>query len=90
LKPFEIQYKDHQFYKYERTPRRVPEWQHHKYYRTIEGATDAIRQLRENWSKGSYMDYPAMGNIENEAKYPHLTPTITVRRYRIVTTKPPI
>ena len=82
-KEYEVQVKWYIFEKYTRKqrPSSFTEWHHHKYYSTIEGALDAIRDIR----KQSYcVDYPGYGNIENEKKYSHIKPTLNIYRYRIV------
>ena len=83
-KPFEILCKSYRFDKYTRQLMNTPEWLHNKYYKKLEGAEDAIKAFRNSWYDMVYRDYPSMGNIENEAKYPHIKPTITVKRYMII------
>jgi len=83
-KPFEILCKSYRFDKYTRQLKNAPEWQHYKYYKKLEGADDAIKAFRNSWYDIVYRDYPSMGNIENEATYAHIKPTITVKRYMII------
>lgn len=83
-KPFEILCKSYRFDKYTRKLKNAPEWEHYKYYKTLEGAEDAIKAFRNSRYDMAYRDYPSMGNIENEAKYPRIKPTITVKRYMII------
>ncbi len=57
-------------------------WKHYRYYNTMEGALDAVKNFRNN---NSYWDYPAMSTgVQNEIKYPHIRPTITIYRYKAV------
>lgn len=83
-KPIEVLCKEYRFDKYIRKIKNKPEWRHYKYYQTIEGANDACKAFRNSLFDKVYRDYPSMGNIENEAKYPHIKPTITVKRYMVI------
>lgn len=83
-KPFEVLCKEYRFDKYSRMIKNEPKWRHYKYYQTFEGANDAIKAFRNSWYDKVYRDYPSMGNVENEAKYPHIKPTITVKRYMVI------
>lgn len=85
-KEYELQVRQYRFDKYERKYNgdsySGSQWIHQKYYKTLQGAQDAIKHFRSY--KSPYYDYPAMGNPENEKKYPHIKPTITAIRYRII------
>ena len=84
LKPFEVLCKEYIFDKYSRVIKNEPKWRHFKYYRTVAGANDACKEFRNSWYDKVYRDYPSMGSIENELKYPHIKPTITIKRYKII------
>lgn len=80
-KPFEVLFISYRFDKYARKLINKPDWLHWRYYETLEGANDALEVFRNRVSK---VDYPSMGNIENEKKYSHLKPTITIYRYMVI------
>lgn len=80
-KPYEIQCISYTFYKYGRKLIFPAEWRHHKYYNTYEQALDAIRDFRHFSLDRAYRDYPS---TDSESKYPHITPSINITRYRIV------
>jgi hypothetical protein len=83
-KMFEIQEREYTFFKYSRKRRYEDKWRHFRNYKTLASAKDAIRDLRAGVQNRMMWDYPAMGNVENEAKYPHLIPTLCRYRYRII------
>jgi hypothetical protein len=83
-KEFEVQRIQYKYDKYTRKRLGVPKWKHFKYYRSLQGATDALRDLRRSFYDAAYYDYPAMGNPLDEALYPHIKPTITINRYRAI------
>ena len=79
-KQYEIQYKEYVYTKYTRKLNFKPKWRHLKYYKTLEGASDAILEIR----KRGVRDYPG---TELESKYPHIRPSITINRYKVVERK---
>jgi len=77
-KEFEVQYRYYTFFKYNRKLKHKSDgWLHFKYYKTINGAIDSLKEFRK---KGVW-DYPGESI---ESNYPKLIPTLTIRRYRIV------
>lgn len=82
-KPYFLWRKQYKFDKSTRTVLNDPEWVVYKRYKSLPAAKDAIRAFRRSRADEIYRDYPAMGNLENEAKYPHIRPTITIRRYKL-------
>jgi hypothetical protein len=84
MKPFTVQIISYIWDKYSRKLINRPTWRRHRDYQTIDSAKDAIKDFR---SQVNIWDYPALGNIENEKKYPNLTPTITIYRYKIIKNK---
>ncbi len=79
-KEFEVLIITYRWDKYSRKLINEPKWHHYKYYKTLNSALDAARDIRSNWY---YKDYPAMnGGIEQEQKYPHIKPTIVMHRYK--------
>jgi len=85
FKTYEVETKEYRFDKYKRTLLNEPRWEHYRYYINERAAQNATRDIRK--SMYCRFDYPAMGNEENEKLYPHIKPTITIRRYRIVKRK---
>ena len=83
VKNFEVWVIRYQFDKYKRRLMNVPCWVRYKGYSTIEGATDAIRAFRHNWATHPSRDYPAMGDVQREHEFPHITPSITAKRFKI-------
>ena len=82
-KEFEVLRITYQWDKYGRKLSSEPYWHHYKYYKTLNSALDAVRDFRNSWYDKVYYDYPAMTTgIENEKEYPHITPTITIHRYK--------
>ena len=82
-KEFEVLMIQYRWDKYTRKLIQEPEWFHFKYYNTLEAAQDAVRDFRNSWYDKAYRDYPAMTiGVENEKKYPHIRPTITINRYK--------
>lgn len=83
-KEFEVLKIEYRWDKYTRKLIQEPEWFHFKYYNTLEAAQDAVRDFRNSWYDKVYRDYPAMTiGVENEKKYPHIRPTITINRYKV-------
>ncbi len=83
-KEFEVLYKHYVFDKYTRKLDKEYPWRHYRYYKTLQSAKDAIRDFRNSISDKLHRDYPAMGNVENEKKYPHIKPVINIKRYKII------
>ena len=84
-KEFEVLRITYSWDKYTRKLSNEPKWHHYKYYKTLNSALDAVRDFRNSWYDKAYYDYPALGGgIEHEQKYPHITPTITIHRYKAV------
>lgn len=84
-KDFEVLQITYRYDKYSRRLINEPKWHHYKYYKTLNSALDAVLDFRNSWSDKAYYDYPAMfGGIEQEKKYPHIKPTITIHRYKAV------
>lgn len=84
-KEFEVLRITYRWDKYTRKLSNEPKWHHYKYYKTLNSALDAVKDFRNSWYDKAYYDYPALGKgIENEEKYPHLKPTITIHRYKAV------
>ena len=84
FKQFEILVKSYRFSKYERKLLNEPKWRHKKHYYTLNGAQDAIKELRKVADSLMLKDYPAMGDPEREKLYPNITPTITLTRFKII------
>jgi hypothetical protein len=76
-KPIEVLYKEYMFTKYTRKLRFEPRWRHFKYYSTLHGANDALLVFKKYGKR----DYPG---ADYEKDYPHITPTITITRYKII------
>lgn len=84
-KEFEVLRITYRWDKYGRKLSNKPNWHHYRYYKTLNSALNAVRDFRNSWYDKVYRDYPAMDvGIENEQKYPHIKPTITIRRYKAV------
>lgn len=84
-KEFEVLRITYRWDKYTRKLSNEPKWHHYKYYKTLNSALDAVKDFRNSWYDKAYYDYPSLGKgIENEEKYPHLKPTITIHRYKAV------
>lgn len=82
-KEFEVLNIEYKWDKYTKELLQEPIWKHLKYYTTLEAAQDAVRDFRNSWYDKAYRDYPALaGGVENEKKYPHIRPTITINRYK--------
>lgn len=79
-KEFEIQRISYSWSKYDRKLTNEPIWRHYRYYKTINGAEDAIIAFRQSSLDRAYYDYPGE-SLEN--KYPQIRPTITINRYKI-------
>jgi hypothetical protein len=83
-KEFEVLRITYRWDKYGRKLSNEPKWHHYRYYKTLNSALDAIKDIRNSRYDKAYYDYPAMnGGIEHERKYPHIKPTITIHRYKI-------
>ena len=83
-KEFEVLRITYSWDKYTRKLSNEPKWHHYKYYKTLNSALDAVRDFRNSWYDKAYYDYPALcGGIEQEQKYPHIKPTITIHRYKV-------
>ena len=84
-KEFEVIRITYSWYKYTRKLMHKPAWEHYRYYKTISAALDAIKEFRNSWYDKVFYDYPAMlTGIENEKRYPHIKPTLTIYRYKAV------
>jgi len=84
-KEFEVLRITYSWFKYDRVLNNIPTWNHYKYYKNAAAAYDAVRDFRRSWYDKAYYDYPALNNgVENEIKYPHIKPTITIFRYKVV------
>lgn len=85
IKQYEVLRITYRYDKYSRKLINKPTWEHYRYYKTMEGALDAARDLRHSFIDKAYYDYPALfSGAENEKKYPFLTPTISIYRYKAV------
>lgn len=84
-KQFEILRITYVWDKYSRKLKNNPTWHHWKYYTTLKSALDAVRDFRNSLHDKIYYDYPAMGGgVENEQKYSHIKPIITICRYKVI------
>lgn len=84
-KEFEVLRITYRWDKYTRKLNNNPSWSHYKYYKTLSAAHNAAKAFRGNWFDKVYYDYPALSNgIANEILYPHIKPTITIHRYKVV------
>ena len=84
-KEFEVLRRTYVWHKYTRKLMYNEGWQHHKYYKTMRAALDAVRDFRNSWYDKRYYDYPAMGGgKEAEEAYPDIEPRITIYRYKAV------
>lgn len=78
-KEYEVLAIEYKYDKYSRKLRFKPKWSHLKYYKTLESALDAVKDFRKSKYDEYYYDYP-----HNEKEYPHLKPTITIKRYKVI------
>lgn len=78
-KPYEVFQKRYIWDKYSRVIRNNPKWVHYKYYDTLEGALQAIKDLRCNLYHNGVQDYPGESR---ETEYPHIIPTLTIERFK--------
>ncbi len=81
---YEILSKTYRYDKYTRILREKPSWRHCSYYKTEQGAIDALHDLRRSWLDRAYYDYPG---TEYENTYSHIKPTISINRYKAVKRK---
>ena len=77
-KEFEIDVKVYRWNKATRELECEPKWRHHRYYKTLEGAKDALRAFRRSSYKESI---PWVGQ---EHRFPHIEPYYRLERFRIV------
>lgn len=80
-KPYSVFIKRYRFLKYTRKLQEPAEWKYYRSYMTIQGAKDAVKAFHSSKAYPSVHDYPGE---EYEKEYPHITPTITIKRYKIV------
>ena len=80
-KLFEVLIIRYSWYKYSRTISSQSKWGHYGYYKTMESALHACRDLRRNTFHRRANEFPG---ADREKDYPNIIPRITIYRFKAI------